>query len=802
MINRQKLSAALEEYKKDFDSEWQDEKYKWQAVKCFQDNWDIHAVDFASMLAKSLKKTANLLTSMNNFPKNMIIQYAEQEAETVRAMFLRLYDESKEVTGRILRFQSDAQELCERLSPETVQHYQRPMAITAYLWLKYPQKYEIYKYSVSKAAAEYLENPYKPVKGHTVENIKENTKMIDEIQKAVIQDTELTAMYEAKLDTECCPDKSYRMIAADVLYYIAGRLSKKEKQAQEKWIGTDYNPGISAEKWEELFENEKIFNQTSWEILYRFLDYGGMATCKQLVVQYGETANFYNSGATALAKRVSEYLNLDTEQREKDGTKRYWTILFVGRNAESSADGVFVWKLRDELKAALRNVDFSDTQLYAERSDMDTNGTNYWWLNANPKIWSFADIDVGEEQNYTMYNENGNKRRIFQNFLAAKEGDVIIGYESYPVKKIVALCRITKCNDGENLYFEKTQELTAPIDYAVLKEAPQLEKMEYFTNPQGSLFKLTKGEYHFIMDIIREENQKNPIAVGEKLTPYTKDDFLSEVYMTSEKYDALKGLLYNKKNIILQGAPGVGKTFAAKRLAYSVMGEKDDSRVELIQLHQNYSYEDFIIGYKPSGQGYELQTGIFYKFCQKAANNPEKPYFFIIDEINRGNMSKIFGELLMLIEKDYRGKKLTLAYSGKPFSVPKNIYIIGMMNTADRSLALIDYALRRRFSFFAMEPGFESEGFQAYVKKLDNDIFAALIEKIQELNREITKDASLGAGFCIGHSYFCGQEECSQAWMQLVVEYDILPMLEEYWFDEPAKIQKWQNVLRGVFDDE
>ena len=232
------------------------------------------------------------------------------------------------------------------------------------------------------------------------------------------------------------------------------------------------------------------------------------------------------------------------------------------------------------------------------------------------------------------------------------------------------------------------------------------------------------------------------------------------------------------------------------------MGEKDDSRVELIQLHQNYSYEDFIIGYKPSGQGYELQTGIFYKFCQKAANNPEKPYFFIIDEINRRNMSKIFGELLMLIEKDYRGKKLTLAYSGKPYSVPKNIYIIGMMNTADRSLALIDYALRRRFSFFAMEPGFESEGFQAYVKKLDNDIFAALIEKIQELNREITKDASLGAGFCIGHSYFCGQEECSQAWMQLVVEYDILPMLEEYWFDEPAKIQKWQNVLRGVFDDE
>ena len=231
------------------------------------------------------------------------------------------------------------------------------------------------------------------------------------------------------------------------------------------------------------------------------------------------------------------------------------------------------------------------------------------------------------------------------------------------------------------------------------------------------------------------------------------------------------------------------------------MGVKDETRVKFIQFHQNYSYEDFIMGYKPCGDGFELKTGIFYEFCQKAANNPDLPYFFIIDEINRGNMSKIFGELLMLIEKDYRGKKLTMAYNGLPFSVPKNLYIIGMMNTADRSLALIDYALRRRFSFFAMEPGFGSDGFREYMKSFDNDTFETLIEKIKDLNFEIAKDPSLGNGFCIGHSYFCGQEDCSDEWMQSVVEYDILPMLEEYWFDEPTKIQKWQNILRGVFND-
>lgn len=172
------------------------------------------------------------------------------------------------------------------------------------------------------------------------------------------------------------------------------------------------------------------------------------------------------------------------------------------------------------------------------------------------------------------------------------------------------------------------------------------------------------------------------------------------------------------------------------------MGEKDDSRIEFIQFHQNYSYEDFVMGYRPSGDSFELKYGIFYQFCKKAENQPDKKFFFIIDEINRGNLSKIFGELLMLIEKDYRGTKATLAYNGMPFSVPKNLYIIGMMNTADRSLAMIDYALRRRFSFFEMAPAFESDGFKKYQDSLDNRTFDELISKIIKLNEEISRDKS------------------------------------------------------------
>ena len=422
--------------------------------------------------------------------------------------------------------------------------------------------------------------------------------------------------------------------------------------------------------------------------------------------------------------------------------------------------------------------------------------SRYWWLNANPKIWNFSDIAVGETQSYTLYNENGNKRRIFQNFLDAKEGDMVIGYESNPVKQIVAIGRVSSEQDGEKIAFEKVEGLASPIDYARLKECPELEYMEYFQNPQGSLFKLTKGEYDFIYNMIREEN---PLDRENSADIYLETDFLDEVYMNKERYERLVAVLHNKKNIILQGAPGVGKTFAARRLAWAMMGEKDDSRIEFVQFHQNYTYEDFIMGYKPVENGFELKNGVFYRFCQRAANHPDKEFFFIIDEINRGNLSKIFGELLMLIEKDYRGTKATLAYTGLPFSVPRNLYIIGMMNTADRSLAMIDYALRRRFSFFEMEPGFDSEGFIKYQNNLNNDTLNDLISKIKELNRDISLDKSLGKGFCIGHSYFCGRDICTEEWMHSIVDYDIIPMLREYWFDDENKLQHWENILQGVF---
>lgn len=671
MFDKFRLKEVLVQYKKDFlPKHWKDEKYKWEAVKCFQDNWDVKAEDFADMLSRSLSKTYNLLASMNNFPARMITGFAKTAPEEVRAMYIDLFDETKEVYERINAFKMQSSILLEKYGNGAGQHYQYENAITTYLWLRYPDKYYIYKFGEVKAASDVLESDYRFKKGAYADNIRNFYKFYDEICEELKQDTELVNLFRSQLTSDCYPDPELKTLTFDVGFYISREYSKKDSGDPDNnvWFPSqeEYAPGITVQEWVALLNDKSVFTQSSLEIMKRFKDYGGAATCTQLAVKYGESKNFYNAGSVGLAKRVVEKTGCPVMPRDSDNS-RWWPVLYVGRHATKDEDGGYIWRLRSELSDALDQVDLKDVDLYA-KSDDGEEEHGYWWLNANPKIWSFSDLQVGEVQDYTLFNENGNKRRVFQNFIDAKAGDLVIGYESNPVKQVVALVKVSAANDGQKIYFEKTESLANPIDYQTLKECPELEKMEFFQNPNGSFFKLTKGEYEFIMDMIRDEN---PLNTEVKIPPYTKEDFLSEVYMTEEKYDRLAGVLLNKMNIILQGAPGVGKTFAAKRLAYSLMGEKDDSRIEFVQFHQNYSYEDFMMGYKPSGDSFELKYGVFYRFCKKAENQPDKKYFFIIDEINRGNLSKIFGELLMLIEKDYRGTKATLAYNGMPFTVPE-----------------------------------------------------------------------------------------------------------------------------------
>lgn len=566
-----------------------------------------------------------------------------------------------------------------------------------------------------------------------------------------------------------------------------GDWSKIENLEMEKVLGP-----LIIWKIAFLYSNERllpIYDKDGW--LVPLAEHFGLSTAKK-------------------SSRAELYEYLLSQKGDKDLYAFYDELLKIMSRSKENVN----WIHNDEwnhsiAKQPLTNLsDISkNTDLVKSLNDMVVNNNvatssevapdrNYWWLVANPKIWSIANMQVGTIQDYTLYNDNGNRRRIFQNFLDAKEGDMVIGYESTPTKQIVALAEIAKPNDGKLIYIRKTESLPVPIDYSTIKSIPELADMEYMKNQQGSFFKLKEDEYNIIMDIIREDN---PVRVEQKNDIYDEESFLNDVFMDKSQYARLKSLLLTKKNVILQGAPGVGKTFAAKRLAYSILGEVDKSHVEFVQFHQSYTYEDFIMGFRPNEEGgFYLKRGIFYNFCKKAKADPDSKYFFIIDEINRGNLSKIFGELLMLIENDYRGESIKLAYSDELFDVPRNLYIIGMMNTADRSLAMIDYALRRRFSFFDMIPAFQTEGFKAYQKKLDNKQFDNIIDGIVKLNEVISNDDSLGQGFCIGHSYFCNQKEVNIEWLQNVIDYDILPMLKEYWFDDIKQYEQQSNILKAL----
>ena len=698
MINTDKLNKVLASYRKDFHTPnpanknqtgWEAEQYKWIAVKCFQDNWDIDASDFAEMFKKSTAKCENLLSSMNYFPRQMIIRFAETDAEAVRTMFKELFDESKSVVDRVNRFIQESERIRSTYGAgHWDSHYQNVNSVSTYLWLRYPDKYYIYKYSECKQVAAELESDFKVKKGAKAEALLDFLAFYNEIADYLAADTATTTMLKEAFTPACYEDPKYRTLTIDVGFYISRYYSVPEPEIKYWPSAEEYSLNITKDEWKKYIEEVEFPNHKGcMAMLKALMELGGETSCKKLSDVYGGHPSRYSGSATNIGRRAKKYFNLPPCM---DGdVERYFAIPFLGRTINEDGTDYYSYKIRDELLAALNEIDLSGIDPHAQIEEEDGHG--YWWLNANPKIWSFTDIAIGSEQSYTLYNDNGNKRRIFQNFIDAKAGDIVIGYESTPVKQVVAIAKISKEQDGKELFFEKVEGLSVPIDYMALKACPELANMEYFLQPQGSLFRLTKDEYEFIMDIIREQN---PISETVEIEKYTKADFLKEVYMTDAQYDSLTSLIKNKLNLILQGAPGVGKTFAAKRLAYSIMGEKDESRIEFVQFHQNYSYEDFMMGYKPTDTGFELKYGIFYRFCMLAANHPDKEYFFIIDEINRGNMSKIFGELLMLIEKDYRGTKTTLAYNGMSFSVPKNLYIIGMMNTADRSLAMIDYALR------------------------------------------------------------------------------------------------------------
>ena len=814
MINEEKLRSSLIDYKRDFDQRWENEKFKWEAVKCFQDNWDLNASDFASMLKKSLSETSSLLTSYNNFPEGMIEGFAESAPEEVRRMFGNLYDESQDIWVRMNEFKSQSAALLEKFGNGAKNHYQSENVISIYLWLKYPDKYYIYKFSEVRTVSKNLESSYFFKKGAYENNIREFYKFYDELCTEIKKDTELMELFRNAVTEECYPDPELKTLTVDIGFYI----SRNEHQV---YYPLNYTPGLSKEDWSRLISDREIFTSDSMKIMKRMLDFGGFATCRQLSKEYGNTSDFYSKGSSFLAERIADKTDCPIYKTE-DGNIKWWPILYLAKNIEKEDEESCKRQLREELKEALQEVDLDEFQLYENNysPDPDVAAVNYWLYAPGEHAGEWEKFykegiaalgwdEVGDLRDF------GSMTEIKEEFRSQKGGN-----SSYKnsVNALWQFSRIMKTGDVIFVKCGHSEILGRGIvesDYEYddsLEGYPHIRRVKWTHKgtwktaenfPVKTLTNITdkKGMVTEILALFETEDEDPEPA--EDYPAYTVNNFLKEVYISEEEYDKLRNLLAYKKNIILQGAPGVGKTFLAKRLAYSIMGVKDVNRVQMIQFHQSYSYEDFIMGFRPAAAGgFELKKGVFYTFCRNAMEDNENDYFFIIDEINRGNLSKIFGELFVLLENDKRGSKNTiqLLYSDELFYVPENVYIIGMMNTADRSLALMDYALRRRFAFYNLKPQFSSEGFRIYQEGLNNPEFDRLIDTIIQLNEEISSYESLGEGFCIGHSYFCNLSAESQISRRLsnIVEYEIIPLLKEYWFDEPEKIKEWSSRLRSA----
>jgi 5-methylcytosine-specific restriction protein B len=415
-------------------------------------------------------------------------------------------------------------------------------------------------------------------------------------------------------------------------------------------------------------------------------------------------------------------------------------------------------------------------------------GTSYWWLNCNPRIWDIVAPPVGSTQTYTAVNADGNKRRVYKYFTQVKPGDLIVGYAASPVRKVVALCRVTKAlhtsDEGEVFEFEKTRDFASPVSLQALREVPELKQCESLANNQGSLFRLTPAEYETILGMLEEAGE--PTRGADRVAPYPIEQCAAETYLPVDLLQLWVEAIRRKQQAIIYGPPGTGKTYLAERLARRLVGG-GDGFIDLVQFHPAYSYEDFIQGIRPettenSQVTYDLAPGRFLEFCQKAKGR-QGICVLIIDEINRANLARVFGELMYLLE--YRMRSVPLA-GGGTLSVPANVRIIGTMNTADRSIALVDFALRRRFAFLELAPDFnvltqfqEKQGFDP----------GGLIAVLRDINTAIAdKNFSLGVSFFLVPDL---PKQVQQIWRMEIETY-----LEEYFFAQKDTADKfrWAQV--------
>lgn len=408
MLDESRIHEALPHYKETFGTNdwWAKEKFKWQAVKTFQDHCAPEAEDFAGMLKQSLSGGSPLLVSANKFPEKMIMEFAEHDPEAVREMFAGLFDESKDIFERMHRFKKQAQEQLEQVRDNNFVHYQDENTQSIYLWLRFPDRYFLYKWGLMRNAARRLKSDLRFKRGAYKKNIRNHLLLGQEITAVLKADSDLTDLLASQMDASCYPDPELKTLTGDFIFYLDTAAPNPETPDED--LFADFDPSFTTGEWIELLNDPEVFTPSALEVVKRIYDFGGEATRPQLSRKYGKSYAFYDSAASSLGQRVAEKKGV-ARPKGHYGVKQWWPMLFTGREAETAEVTDFAWKLHENLTLALQEVDLDDVSLYASEAMDDEQSAqanpaeqNFWLLSANPKIWSLTSHPVGDEQWYSL----------------------------------------------------------------------------------------------------------------------------------------------------------------------------------------------------------------------------------------------------------------------------------------------------------------------------------------------------------------------------------------------------------------
>lgn len=831
------LDLAFQRYQSFKESPQYDEMYKLEILEelngYFRSNSinETTVLDMARKIQSSNPSTGSFAHWSNT---DNLVKYATQQPVELAEVWNSLYNDSLPIKERITSFRGKATDFDEKIS------FGAPLfgyLLAAYDYTTYPlYKGEIYQeakstYQLDIKMGSVDENytVYFTMCQIMLDYFKEENTDLTMLD---IQDFLFCSTHYNKVKVET---------AADYLYNLAGTLYKyKENQAL-------MIEGIKALDEEILHELREIYRdgekirKIRFLVINKIIEDGSMAisdlekikaeVSKEYDTNILQSYNnftilfhlFYHDKKGKVRHELGEIhqairqfdelkaLDLVEEKimngfnwNQSFGGSRCWLAVYESKyKSHRAAPQFFVAVQEDELEFGLMYGDnHLDHGIEVIQKIEDVSQFTFEQLEEkmNEVAIEFKKMETDTEETDVIYTEDVLEKEqwlaLLNNPLIFKEDDLVLVQKMYEM-------------DGEATATQLAQSLgkhyssfNAPV-VALAKRIYKEIDIDPFTRSNGQAVYwriLFNGKYEennlftwILKDNLLEAIEEYVKTAEEVNNPaYRKEDFLHEVFMEEDQYHTIRDLLAYKKNLILQGPPGVGKTFVAKRFAFSLIGEVDNNRVEMIQFHQSYAYEDFVMGYRPREDGgFGLEFGVFYDFCSKAMQNPEKDYYFIIDEINRGNLSKIFGELFMLIEGDKRDEYVTMGYSKEKFTVPSNMFIIGTMNTADRSLAQLEIALRRRFAFITLEPNF-NEKWRAHL--VGQGVSDALIEKVlfvvENINNEIRGDFQLGSGYEIGHSFFTNLPETmdENTWFNRVLAFEIKPLLEEYFFDRPEMV--------------